>query len=432
MGKPDYSTLLPGQGGRCPSWSAFGIYAYQPAPGVQTERLFLEAEDGGISEGFLYRRGGEKTVVCLMHPRGDFTAHYLLPTLTAAGYAVLGQRSRYFNHDTACVHEVASLDVGAAIAAMRARGFEHVVLVGNSGGGSLFSLYQAQATLRPPHRLTHTAAGDLYDLNALEIPAADALVLLAAHPGEGKFLMGTIDPSVTDEDDPLSYDPELDMYHPENGFRPLPEDSRYEQSFLDRYRQAQRERVARIDAMARQWVASRRACQSMAQAGDFSTRPLATQTEILRAARQSQFLRVHRTEADPRFCDRSIQPSERLIGSLLGKRPDLVNYQIGGFGSVMTPEGWLSTWSGLSSHGSVLDNLKIVNVPLHIIFFTGDVCIFREDVREFLREAGSEDKTLCELEGDHYGVMPDGSTSPRQKAGEDLVAWLQPRFPPRQ
>lgn len=431
MTRPDFTALNPSQGGKCTSWSGFGLYSERPAEGFSSERLLLVAADGGKSEGFLYRRGGEKTVVCIMHPRGDFTAHYVLPALTAAGYAVLGQRSRYFNHDTGCVHEIVALDAGAAVAAMRERGFENVILVGNSGGGSLFALYQAQATLEAPHRLTETSAGDAYDLNLLDLPKADGLVLLAAHPGEGKYLLGAIDPSVVDEDDPLSCDPTLDMYNPDNGYRPLPESSRYDPAFVVRYRTAQRERVKRLDDTARKLIADRHAWKDRADADDFASLPEPEQREITRAARQSQFMRICRTDADPRFCDLSLQPSPRQTGSLLGPRPDRTNYQMGGFGSVMTPEAWLSTWSGLSSHGSLVDNLKIVDVPFHITFFTADCCIFREDIAELLEASGSSDKTLTELEGDHYGILSDGSAAPRARAGEDLVAWLQPRFPAR-
>src|SRR5215208_6058863 len=127
---------------RIPRYTNPGLISFDKLPsGIAHEVVVLQAEDRGESKGVLYTKGGEKTVVCLMHPRGDMTRHYSIPHLLEAGYAAFGQEGRWPSNDIACIHEMLIPDVAAGIKFLRDRGFQQVVFIGNSGGGSLYSFY---------------------------------------------------------------------------------------------------------------------------------------------------------------------------------------------------------------------------------------------------------------------------------------------------
>lgn len=399
-------------------------------PSVRQEPVVLEAADGGLSGGILYTNGArQRTVVCFMHPKADMSRHYGVPALAAAGFAVFGQNSRYLNNDELCVHETLLLDVAAGVRFLRERGFEHIVACGNSGGGSLYAFYIAQASTAPPGRLTKTPAGDPLDLNAYDLPAVDGYVNLAAHLGEGKILMQMIDPSVTDEADPLSCDPTLDPYNPDNGYRQPPESSQYAPAFVARHRAAQRARVERLDALARASLAQRREGRRAIASPDFASRPWKAQAQALRQAVVCPYLVVYRTEADLRALDTSLDPSDRDVGTLFSYRPDLSSYMELGFARVQTPRAWLSTWSGLSSNADVVANGPKVTVPALVVYYTGDNGIFPSDAAAAFNALGSADKLIVAVPGDHYGF----GVGTQERTGapiafEHIVAWLEERL----
>jgi hypothetical protein len=383
-----------------------------PSGDVRCEPYNLETADRAIAHGWLYSRGGETTVVCLMHPRANFSRHYLVPSLVERGVAVFCENSRWLNNDSTLLHEVVLLDVAAGVQAMRER-FDRVVLCGNSGGGSLYTLYIDQASAPYDERLHDTAAGDPFDLNAFDLPLPDAMIYIAAHTGEGHYLLHSIDASVTDESDPLSCDPDLDLYDERNGFVKPPGDTRYSEEFLTRYRAAQWARVERIDGVARARTALRSAARDRWTAeGDRDAR---------RASIATNFLTVYRTDADPRAVDRSLDPSTRDYGSLWGVRPDWINYGAVGFGRVVSPEAWLSTWSGLSSRANILTTGPRMTLPSLMITYSGDNGIFPSDNAEIAGALGTDDLTQVEFAADHYGFPDDAG---REPAASAIAEWL--------
>lgn len=396
---------------------------------VRHQGVALQAADGGQSHGVLYTRGRHQTVIYFMHPKADMSRHYAIPSLLEAGYAAFGHNSRWVNNDEACVHETLLLDVAAGMRFLRRLGFENIILCGNSGGGSLFTFYQSQASLSAG-RLTHTPAGDPLDLNSFELPPADGYVHLAAHLGEGRILMQMIDPSVIEERDPLSCDAKLDPFHPDNGYRQPPESSRYSAEFVTRYREAQRARVERLDAFARRSIEQRNEARDAMKTSEFKRWSTLQQLGNMRRAVLCPFLVIYRTEADLRAFDLSLDPSDRDAGSLFSYRPDLTNYMEFGFARVCTPRAWLSTWSAISSNADVLANAPRVTVPSLVVNYRGDNAIFPADARAAFEALGSDDKEFTEVPGDHYGygVGTQERTGAPQALAK-IIAWLRERYP---
>ena len=99
--------------------------------------------------------------------------------------------------------EHALIDLGVGVRWLRETAGDNVVILGNSGGGSLMAAYQSQAkgvTMHAtPGLKLPTALDDLH--------AADFYISLCAHQGRPEVLTDWFDPAITDETDPISVDP---------------------------------------------------------------------------------------------------------------------------------------------------------------------------------------------------------------------------------
>lgn len=381
----------------------------------------LTTFDGSPVLGYLHAKGGEQTAVFIMHPRELLVSHYLVPHLVAAGYAVWVQGPRTVGNDLRLEHELAVHDVAAGMVQLRDLGFADIVLLGNSGGASLFAYYNQQSRLAGDQRVARTPGGRPTRLAEAPLPVADGFVFVAPHPGQGKLLMTMIDPSVTDESDPFSVDPALDPFSADNGFKSGKEGgATYAPAFIERYRAAQRARIARIDTAARASIKARLSEKKRIADGE--------EGSAFRAAFSGVF-NVWRTDADLRCFDQSLDPSERRWGSVWGSNPTTSNVGSVGFARVCTPESWLSTWSGLSSLASFDTCGDAIVQPSLIIYYTGDNSVFPSDVAAIFDSIASTDKARVDIRGNHHGQsLRLDERSGQEIAAEAVVAWLDARF----
>ena len=381
----------------------------------------LDTSDRAQVSGVLRRPPGARIVVTLMHPRQDVTHHALIPHLLAAGLAVWTQGSRSPNNDLNLIHEQAIIDFAAGQAYLRDIGFDSVVVVGHSGGSTLAAFYLEQAALPPEKRLTRTPSGRRVQLAQTSMPTPNGFVALAPHPGQGALLLRLIDPSVTHEAEPLSRNSELDAFDPANGFIEAPRPAHYSADFVAAYRAAQRDRVARIDTIAAELVAERRRADgAFADSGDPADR---------RAAIAPALVTVYRTDADLRSVDLSIDPNKRPYGSLFGRRPDLTNYGLVGFGRLSTAEAWMSTWSAHTTNANFLRCAAGVTVPTLLLEFTGDQACYPSDITGYAAAIPADDLCVAAVDGTHFGdrLTPDQPTG-NELAAQAIVDWMAERF----
>ena len=360
---------------------------------------FASAHDMVNLEGIRFVPKGRpaRTLFVFMHPASTLQLLPVPRALAARGAHVLCAGSRYARNDTPLIMEKVLLDLGAYMRhARQAWGYEHVVLAGWSGGGSLSLLYQAEAE-QPT--ITHTPAGDAVDIVGAGLVAADALVFQAAHISRAVMLAEMIDPSVRNEDDPDDRDVELDLYDPRNPNRPP-----YTAEYVARFRAAQLARLRRRTAWVKETLARLRA-----RGGGEVERGFVT----------------HRTLADPRFLDPALDSNDRAIGTCYLGNPETVNSGPVGIGRFSTLRAWLSQWSIDDTHAHGERCAARVRAPLLAIENSADDAVPQPHTRRIFAAAASADKAFHVIPGaTHYYV---GQPELMHQAIDTTLEWLAAR-----
>lgn len=330
-----------------------------------------------------------KVAVIATHYNVDFTEHYIAPYFAARGYGFLGWNTRFRGFEDLFLLEHALIDISVGMKWLREQGAETIVILGNSGGGSLMGAYQAEAIAPTLDKELDGAGAEAL----ANLPGADLYIALNAHQGRPEVLTNWMDASVVDEFDPVPTDESLNPFNPDNG-------PPYSDEFIARYRAAQRARNQRITDWAK-----------------------AELVRLNEAGIPDRLFPLFRVWGDLRFMDPAIDPSERKPQFCYRGHPAAANRtpSIGRFNMLKT---WLSMWSLETSKCQGGEQLAKFGMPAMVVQGLGDAGVFPSDAKALYEAIGSADKRLEMVKGQHYF---EDSVKERDDVADLMTGWIAER-----
>ena len=369
-------------------------------PGVTREFIGMDSptarragSGGHPCQGIYYRGVGRKPKVAMIasHYQIDFSEHYLADYMATRGVGFLGWNTRFRGYESSFLLDHALVDIGVGIQWLRdVQGVETVVLLGNSGGGSLMAAYQAQAV--DPH--VTPLEGMRPAAGLTDLIAADGYVASAAHPGRPDVLTAWMDGSVVDEHDAVTSDPTLDLFDVRNG-------PPFDAGFVERYRAAQ---LARNDTIT-DWAEAE---LKLVRAAGFSDRPFT----------------VLRTWADPRMVDPTLEPTNRPGNTCYAGVPVNANRSAHGIAAASTLRSWLGMWSMRHAQTRAEPHLARIDCPALVINAEQDTGVYPSDAQRIYDALSSTDKSTRTIDSDHYFTTPGA----RSEQADVIAKWIAKRW----
>lgn len=361
--------------------------------GMESPTAQRAGAGGYPCQGLYHHAAGHHPTVAVIatHYQIDFSEHYIADYLAARGIGFLGWNTRFRGFESSFLLDHALVDIGVGVRWLReAKGIKTVVLLGNSGGGSLMAAYQSQAVdpnVRPLDGM-RPAAG------LTELLPADGYVASAAHPGRPDVLTAWMDASVVDENDAVAGDPELDLFDERN---PAP----YSADFVARYRAAQVARNEKITDWAEKEL-------KKIQAAGYSDRPFT----------------VMRTWADPRMVDPTIEPTHRHANLCYAGTPIKANRSARGIAAATTVRNWIGMWSLRHAQTRAEPHLARITCPALVINADQDTGVYPSDAKRIYDALAGTDKSHTSIDTDHYFT----TAGARDEQADTIAEWIAKRW----